>query len=243
MPFCAILFNLKLHAQNEQVKIHGSVICLESLTQTYNLMVVNKTTGHGIMANHNGSFTISVAKNDKIILSCTGYKNIEFSLKDSLFKPEYTLRFLLEKLVVNLSEVQIFSQRQIDAIKKDIERITFSYPYATYGVSSIMSPITALYERFSKFEKSKRAVAYLIAEDQKRELLKELFRLYVSNKIFDLKEDEFDSFLNFCNLPQVFVRNATEYELTMAVKACYEEFNNDYVRKEQPKLFYNPYRR
>ena len=96
--------------------------------------------------------------------------------------------------------------------------------YSLEGVDAISSPITALYERFSKIEQSKRKVAEWENEDLRRDILKELFRLYIKNDIIDLKDDEFDAFIKYLNLSDTFIQNATQFELVMAIKGKYENF-------------------
>jgi len=224
---------------SNRITIKGKVFDPDNRTQGVSLLILNKTNSVGTFGNIDGTFQISANKNDVIVFSVHGYAQSKLCFKDSVFRDVYTVQVSLKRLEINLSQVDIFPVRNVDEIKKDIEKLEFVFPYHTSGVAAFSSPITALYERFSKFEKSKRAVAYMINEEKKRDLLKELFHIYIKADIINLKTEEFDAFLNFCNLPQSFIQSANEYELTMAVKACYEEYDNDYVKKDRPKRFFN----
>lgn len=236
-----IFCGFSVFGQNsDRITIKGKVIDPNYKSQGMSLLILNKTNSVGTFGNIDGTFHITANKNDVIIFSVHGYAQSKLCFKDSVYRDVYTVQVELKKLEINLSQVEIFPVRNVDEIKKDIEKLEFVFPYQTSGAAAFNSPITALYERFSKFEKSKRAVAYMINEEKKRDLLKELFHIYIKADIINLKSEEFDAFLNFCNLPQSFIQSANEYELTMAVKACYEEYDNDYVRKDRPKRFFNP---
>ena len=88
----------------------------------------------------------------------------------------------------------------------------------------LQSPITALYQAFSKKEKAKRWIAEQEYKDNQRKVVKELLRLYVSYKIIDLNESEFDDFIAFLNLNSHFLKTATEMELIVFIKDKYEHF-------------------
>jgi hypothetical protein len=92
------------------------------------------------------------------------------------------------------------------------------------GIEVMNSPITALYQAFSKKEKSKRAVAEMEFQDDQRKVLKELLRLYVAYDIVDLSEDDFDEFIFFLNVNPDFLRTASEYELIEFIKGKFEHF-------------------
>ena len=130
----------------------------------------------------------------------------------------------MSKLYFELKEVSVFANRGLNEIQNDIDKLGVKKSYNTTGANALESPITALYERFSKFEQSKRKVAEWENEDLKRDILRYLFRLYVKNEVIDLKDDEFDAFIKYLNLNDEFIKNASQFELVMAIKGKYESF-------------------
>jgi hypothetical protein len=90
----------------------------------------------------------------------------------------------------------------------------------------LSSPVTYLFERFNSMEQSKRKVAQLEDEQQKRAVLKDLLHLYIKNDIMSLDDAQFDTFIDYLNLSDSFIRTATDYELIMAIKYKYEAFVN-----------------
>ena len=58
----------------------------------------------------------------------------------------------------------------------------------------------------------------------KRDILKDLFRLYVKHDVINLSDEDFDAFIKYLNLSDEFIQTATQFELVMAIKGKYESF-------------------
>lgn len=187
-------------------------------------MIINKRTNNGIFADSEGKFSISALQTDTILLSALGFRQKRICLKDSIAKKQYNLYIPLDKLYFTLKEVSVFATRNLNEIQEDIDKLGIRKTYSVEGIDALESPITYLYERFSKFGESKRKVAEWENADLKRDILKDLFRLYIKHDIIDLSEDEFDAFIKYLHLSDEFMQNSTQLELTMAIKGKYESF-------------------
>ena len=86
------------------------------------------------------------------------------------------------------------------------------------------SPITALYQAFSKKEQNKRWIAEQQFKDDQRRIVLELLRLYVAFDIIELTEAEFDAFITFLNIDEQFIKTASEMELILFIKDKYDHF-------------------
>src|SRR6218665_149859 len=195
------------------------------------LMIINKRTNHGSFADAEGKFSISAYQTDTLVFSVVGFSTKKVCLKDSVIKKQYYIEVELQKLHYTLKEVSVFATRSLKEIDKDIARLDSNRRRQSFqDINALESPITYLYERFSKFGKSKQKVLEWENEDLKRDILKDLFRLYVKNDIIDLSEEEFESFITYCNLSEEFIKQASQFELVMAIKGKYEAFaqNKDY---------------
>ena len=212
-----------VHAQSI-VSINGQAYDRESKLPLPKLMIINKRTNIGTFADAEGKFSISAYQTDTIMLSALGFKLKKICLKDSIAKKTYFLTIPLEKLYFTLKEISVFAPRSLNEIQIDIDKLGIKKNYSATGIGAIESPITFLYERFSKFAKSKQKVAEWENEDFKRDILKDLFRLYIKHDIIDLSEEEFDAFIQYLNLSDSFMQNSTQLELIMAIKGKYESF-------------------
>lgn len=218
------LFSCSLTAQ-ELINVYGKVFDPSLNEPLPHLMVVSKNRGTGSFGTAKGTFHIRLYSNDTLLVSVPGYKIEAIPLpegKDSIY-----LEIPLNRLERTLQGVTIRPEREAEEIKEDLSKLERAPDYKLNTFSEkFSSPITYLYERFSRFEQSKREVARLEYEYQQRELLKELFKIYVSHDVIDLEDDEFDQFVHYLNLPDEFIRNATQYDLVMAVKARYERWSS-----------------
>jgi hypothetical protein len=98
--------------------------------------------------------------------------------------------------------------------------------YRISQVDALQSPITFLYQEFSRRERSKRLVAQLENEDRKRALLKELLQKYVEYDIINLSDESFDDFIDFCAVPDPVIKGLTQYEFLLYVKKKYELYSS-----------------
>jgi len=221
--FILICFGSFTHAQTS-VTINGQAYDKDSKLPLPKLMVINKRTNLGTFADAEGKFSITATQSDTIMLSAIGFKLKKICLKDSTARKQYYINVPLEKLYFTLQEVSVFADRNLNEIQMDIDKLGIKKTYTANGIGAIESPITYLYERFSKFAQSKQKVAEWENEDFKRDILKDLFRLYIKHDIIDLNEQEFDAFIQYLNLSDSFMQNSTQLELIMAIKGKYESF-------------------
>ncbi|MEI6487441.1 MAG: hypothetical protein WCP52_00690 [Bacteroidota bacterium] len=221
----AVFFSFAEASAQNDVIITGKAFDKEdSRLPLPKLMVINKRTNNGSFADAEGKFTISAKQQDTILFSTTGFIVKKICMKDSLYKNRYTVEVPMQKLQYTLKEISVFATRDLSEIQKDINKLGVKHDYSAQSVNVIESPITALYERFSKFARSKQKVAEWENEDLKRDILKDLFHLYVKHDIIDLTDDEFDAFIKYLNFSDEYMQNASQFELTMAIKGKYESF-------------------
>jgi hypothetical protein len=195
------------------------------------LMVINTRTGQGSFADSESRFSVKAFQSDTLIFSVIGFHTKKVCLKDSLLKKQYYIEVEMEKLHFTLKEVSVFAPKTLSDIDKDIAKLDSTRRYRAFtDINPLSSPISYLYERFSKFGKSKQKVAEWENEDLKKDILKDLFRVYIRYDVMDLSEEEFEAFIAYCNLSEEFIKTASQFELVMAIKAKYEMFskNKDY---------------
>jgi hypothetical protein len=211
------------------LKVKGKVQDTSDIHGVYNVMVVNQRTHQGVFGDYSGSFEISIKKTDTIIVASTGYSTIKISLRDSVFKPEYYLTINLKKLSYDLRQLEVFPLRDLEEIHKEIDKLGYNKSdYVLSGVDAFNSPITFLYQNFSKRERSKRLVAELENEDKRRDLLKELLARYVNGNLIKLDNDKFDDFIDYCNISEQMMKSLSQYDFIMYVKAKYEKYMREY---------------
>jgi hypothetical protein len=228
----AFVFPALCMAQSRQfVTINGRAMGAKANEDLFQVVVVNQRTSEGTLAMA-GKFSIQVYPTDTILVSASGFAIKKICFKDSVPKSQYNITVKLDSLQVTLHEVHVYPMRTLTEIHKEENGLGDVPNTDTYKETDMMSPITYLYERFNRLERSKRKVAQMEDEEKKREVLKDLFHLYIKYDIIDLSDAQFDAFIDYLNLPDSFIKESTDYELLMAIKYKYAEFEkaNSYTR-------------
>jgi hypothetical protein len=198
-----------------------------------NAIIINKKNKSGLFGKADGSFSVSCLQTDTLAVTTLGYSTREFSFKDSALKASYSIEIYLDIRPYKTPEVVIFAQRDLEKIQRDIASLGYNEnDYMLSGIDAISSPITFLYQQFSKKEQSKRLAAELNNEDKKRDLLKELFHHYVAYDIIELNNEEFDAFIDYLNVSDDFLKNSSQYDFLIFVRDKFKDYK---IAKRQTK--------
>ena len=207
----------------EKVFIKGRVIDSLRPQSFYNLMVVNKTEGKGVFGQPNGSFFTYAKEQDNMVLSVKGYPQHKFTvIADS--NCQYQIDVFIERPPQVFDEVIIRPLKSLAKIKEERASLALRETRMVQGVEVLQSPITALYQAFSRKEKNKRWIAEQEYKDNKARIVRELLSLYVAYDIIELERDEFDLFIQFLNINEDFLKTASEMDLVLFIKDKYEHF-------------------
>ncbi len=207
----------------EKVLFTGKVIDTIRPQNFYNLMIINRRTGQGVFGQPNGIFSVYVKEKDSVLLSIKGYPIIRtLIVADS--NCQYKKEYYIESNVVEIKEIEVRPLKSLQQIKEERESLVMRETRMVTGIEALRSPITALYQAFSKKEQHKRWIAQQEYKDNQRMIVKELLRNYVSYDIISLSEEDFDAFISFLNIEDSFLKTATEMELITFIKDKYEHF-------------------
>ena len=223
-----IFFQSLVFAQPDSLNININGYAFDSKNakkRLDDLMIINVRTSQGIFGLADGTFKASIFKTDTIVIASTGYEFQRICFTDSAFKRQYDINVALKRLNVTLKEVNIFSPRDLQSIYTDIKKLGYNKKdFQLSGVDAFQSPITFLYQEFSKLERLKRHNAERINADKRKELLRQLLANYVTHDIINLDNFEFDDFINFCNVPESYMKSATQYDFCIFIKQKFEVY-------------------
>lgn len=211
----------------EQVTVHGQVQAGDGEKVFYDLMIVNRRLRTGSFGNVDGSFMVSALRGDTLLIGAGGYVTRTVPLGEFPDAELSSLRVVLRPWEIELKPVSVLPERTLKEIQDDINKLGYKESdYRTTGVNAFESPITFLYQEFSRRERSKRLVAELRNEDAKRELLRELLHKYVEYEIINLGDESFDDFIDFCAVPDEVIKGLTQYDFLVYVKKKYELYTS-----------------
>lgn len=220
----ACLFLFQGSAQKcERVLFTGKVVDTLRPQNFYNLMIINRRTGQGVFGQPNGSFSVYVSNGDSLTISVKDYPIVNLVvIADS--NCQFRQRIIIEGKAQEVKEVVVRPLKSLEQIKEEREALAMRETRMVTGIEVMQSPITALYQAFSKKEQNKRWIAEQEYKDDQRRIVKELLRLYVSYEIIELSEDDFDEFISFLNINETFLKTATEMELITFIQDKFEHF-------------------
>jgi len=186
-------------------------------------MVINRNTGRGVFGQPNGTFSVYVSEGDSISLSCKGYEvfNLIVAADDNC---QHKVAYYIEGKPQEIEEVIVKRIKSLEEIKEERSALAMRETRQVTGIEVLRSPITALYQAFSKKEKSKRTVAKWEFRDDQSKIVQELLRTYVAYKIVDLTEEQFEDFVIFLNIDETFLKTASEMDLIVFIQDKFEHY-------------------
>ena len=186
------------------------------------VMIINLRTQVGLFARSDNRFTITADKNDTIIVTALGYTPGKLCFRDSVLQPAYEIIVPLKRISIYLKEATIFVPRSLSRIEEDFGKLGYDEKdFRLSGLNAWQSPITALYQEFSRKERSKRKVAELMNDDRRRELLREVLANYSRAGLIELPYNEYNAFIDYLGLNDFLLKTFSQYELALYIKSKY----------------------
>lgn len=205
--------------------IVGKVIDPETMKGVDRASVLNQATKHIVKTNANGLFSILAGKDDSLIVTSLTHGRNGIQWDGVTEEPVIYSRRLMKS--IDLPEVKIKTKRE-EQLEKEIREI-LAEPERTTKLGGektmelIQSPISLLYEAFSRRAKSDRKVLVLMQQERRQKLAE--YRLsMIAGRITDYRGDELDRFMYFCNFKQDFLLTSSEYELTYEILQAQKQY-------------------
>jgi hypothetical protein len=212
------------HAQEcDKVLFTGSISDTLRPQAFYNLMVINKSNGRGVFGQPNGSFSVYVSQGDSISLSVRGYPVVNVIIVGNN-DCQHEATYFIEGKTQEFEVVNVRPLKSLKQIKEERKALAMRETRMVTGIDVLQSPITALYQAFSKKEQSKRWVAKQEHIDNQQRILQQLLRTYAAYDIIELSDNEFESFISFLNMDETFLKTASEIELITFIKDKFEHY-------------------
>jgi hypothetical protein len=213
------------HAQGRVIEISAITIDSMSKRPITNVQVINKITGERFFSDSSGRFKSTAMKTDSLVITATGYSYKVLCFKDSLLRERYNLLIRLNKIQIELPNVDVLPRREFEEIQEDAKKLGYDKKdHVLHGYQVLASPITAIYQRTSRREKDKQGYAKLMNDVQRRELIREILQKYLDLGIFKLTSEEISPFIDFCNITESMLKNGLEYDIAAYMKSRYAEY-------------------
>ncbi|MEZ4903206.1 MAG: hypothetical protein R2822_16335 [Spirosomataceae bacterium] len=187
--------------------------------------ITNLKTKDMTRTNKEGIFFLDVSVGDSVEIFSLTHTKTGFRWHGETEEMIFDVK-KLEK-AIELPEVKIKTKREQE-LQKEIAKI-IAEPEATKNlslgeaISMAQSPITLLYELFSKSAKEDRKVAMLMQEKRRRDLANYRFGM-IAGQATELSGESLERFRYFCDFSEEFLLLSTDYELTYEVLQCWKTY-------------------
>lgn len=211
------------HSQCENIYVHGAFEDTLNNYRFFHAVIFNKRENKAFFGNPDGSFEFFAMNGDTIVVSVTGFVRSSFVVNASKDCKFYK-KLLLQTKTNPLKTVYLKPIKSISEIKEERNRLALQTTRTVTGVEILNSPITYLYESFSRKERNKKWVAQQVFKEKQQELISDYIKNCIQYKLIDLDYSEIDEFVQYLNLDLEFFRSASDYNLALHIKRTYRMY-------------------
>jgi hypothetical protein len=184
--------------------------------------IENLTTHQGTFTNAKGEFQLEAKMGDYLYFTYVGFKNKSIKVKeDDLTK---SIEMYMSLKPVQLKDVTIYrgpTEYQKDSANRaSIYKSAFEYEQQ----KSVMTPVTSIYQKFSKKYKNLRKFQDQIQDMERQKFIDTRYNTDLVKVLTKLPDDSVSIFMNQYPIEYDFVRAASDLEIKMWIKYNYQEF-------------------
>ncbi len=220
--FPALLFS----QQPVGVSVNGKISFSDNSGRFDRVRIYNLRTNTFVSPAKTGIYELHGFKTDTFVFVCIGYSNVNLCYKDSLRQLKYEKNIVLHPIQSELDGVTITPDKTFEQIQQAINNLGVKNTDTYNSVYPLRSPITFLWERFSKVEKQKRQVAILLNDDERRQVQRELLKICIKSELINLPFSKMDAFIEYCNFSDAYLQQVSLYDLLSMIKLRYKYFSN-----------------
>jgi len=248
--FCLALFlcsvNLLGFSQNKTV-FKGKIMDLVTSQPLESSCIHNLSTGTMTFCNKNGDFAILVNKTDTLIISHIGHELEMLILNDSLTTSKERTGIWLVVRAFTLRNVNIYAMKPYPLFIKDITKETPSkkvevqgmeisaYEKASYDINQgnllrntpAASPITALYNRFSRRAAMERMYAELVQNEGEVMRITKKYNPEIVQRLTKLENEALEEFMVYCSFSYATLITSTDYEIENMIVTKFSQYNKE----------------
>jgi hypothetical protein len=219
---CAVLLALGAQAQ---FYVRGVVLDSAGNLGMAKVSIENRNTAKGVFSSSTGEFVILAKEGDYLIFSSVGFKEAGMQVK-AVHRNE-TVRIIMKPRSVQLKDVTItkgYTPYQLDSIKRaSLYKDAFKYKQQ----KSIMSPISAVQQKFSKKHKNMRKFQSQIIGMEIEKFIDSRYNANLVGSLMGWGEDSSRLFMRENPMEYDFARTASELEIKLWIKYRAEQFRKN----------------
>jgi len=234
--FCFFACICNLYAQPElkpKYVLKGFVFGADSSTTIPLANIQNINSKNRYISNRFGAFGVNVSENDTLVFSVIGYKPLYLAVKFYVLNNiEAPVKIYLKSTTYKLRELEVnFSKRRQDSMARQAAIIMKTSPLLndythieSWLTANVGGDITSLFagsvKKAQEYEKLLRLIELYRIQQRIDEKLNDDLIMRATG----LEKEDVMAFKKYCNFPNYFVLNSTDYDLVLAIKNYFEEY-------------------
>lgn len=228
--------HLRVSAQHQpENRLNGHTVSAVDKEIVQLASVINLSSNKRAISNRQGYFKMPFLPGDTLFISAIGYESITIICSSEyLLRLNDTIEIRMKPVDFRLREVVIVSSNpRRDSIARAAAEFLKNDPLMNNydrvlnrERGSLMSPLTAMYQQFSKEGKDAVKFEEFMAYMEKQKQADRRYNREFVKKVTNLEEKYLDEFMLFCKLNRDFIIAAPEYDLVQATQKCAKEFKS-----------------
>lgn len=251
--FC---FTIKTYAQlykiANKVLIAGFIYDTRTQAPIPYVNIYDKNSKQGTISDTSGYFILSTKIKDTLIISCLGYKTMALFVPEQTTENKEPMLIFLDPRAYELKNIQIVSLRRQKQFEYDFmnlqnknidyenavknfpikEKVLSFYERDPSFAGFIVSPISALYDIFSKEAKEKRKLDKIKQQEESTKYVISKVRYEIIESITGFKDENINYFLSWCNFRHDFLMNISDYDLIILISQKYNDYKLLQIRNK-----------
>jgi hypothetical protein len=226
--------HLGVFAQQQlENKLSGRTVSASDKEIVQLASVINLSSSKRAISNRQGYFKMSFLPGDTLFITAIGYESVTIICNQQhLQQLNDTLEVLMKPVNFRLREVVVVSSNpKRDSIARAAAAFLKNDPLMNNydrvlnrERGSLMSPLTAMYQQFSKEGKDAVKFEEFMAYMEKQKQADRRYNREFVKRVTNLDDKYLDEFMLFCKLNRDFIIAAPEYDLVLATQKCAKEF-------------------
>lgn len=220
-----VFISVLLPAFSQQL-IKGKIVENDSNTVMPFVYVINKSTGNGTMSDNAGHFYLRTNANDTLVVSFVGYVRLKVPVTKLKTDENGEVRIVMKKIIYNLGPVTVTSFKLKPYEKEKMRKVIEDAKIKP--VNAMSSPITALYNQFSKRGKEQRKLAAIFEQVFIDEQVNQKLNPEILRKLTGDERIDYEKFRKYCySLTDYYIINHDGYDLYYKVMECYYRWKDE----------------
>jgi CarboxypepD_reg-like domain len=208
-----------------QVFIQGTVYANNAFKSPLSFTtILNTRTKQMLYTNSQGAYKIEAQKGDTIKVSFVGYYSIDYEVLAT--SGNITKNFFILEKTRELTEIKIVGRTKYQKDSTARAQL-FEKPLGQEQVATMESPVTSLYQQFSKKYKDLRKFQQQYRDDEQQKYIDTKYTYDNVAILTKLTGDDVAYFMNAYPMEYKFARLASEVEIKMWIISNYKAYKKE----------------